>query len=265
VSSRWISGPDLSHSRIQQDLKELDGLCGELIETADAQGAEIIVVSEYGITEVVGAVDINRHLRRAGLLEVRQESGMEQLDAGASAAFAVADHQLAHVYINQTDRIEEIGQLLLSIDGVESVLAGEELAQAGLGHARSGDLVVISEADRWFSYYYWLDEDKAPDYSRTVDIHRKPGYDPVELFVNPDIRFPMLKVASVLGGRKLGFNRMMDVISPSATHLVKGSHGRPTDDVQEGPVLISSNADVLPEGSVHATDFKALVLAHQFG
>jgi len=258
-------GPDLSHSRIQQDLKELDELCGELIETADAQGAEIIVVSEYGITEVVGAVDINRHLRRAGLLEVRQESGMEQLDAGASAAFALADHQLAHVYINQTDRIEEIGQLLLSIDGVESVLAGEELAQAGLGHARSGDLVVISEADRWFSYYYWLDEDKAADYSRTVDIHRKPGYDPVELFVNPDIRFPMLKVASVLGGRKLGFNRMMDVISPSATHLVKGSHGRPTDDVQEGPVLISSNADVLPEGSVHATDFKALVLAHQFG
>ena len=257
-------GPDLSHPRLQQDLNELDELCGELIETADAQGSEIIVVSEYGITEVVGAIDINRVLRQANLLAVREESGMEQLDAGASVAFAVADHQLAHVYVNQPERLQEVCQLLSSIDGIESVLTADELTTAGLNHERSGDIVAISKADRWFSYYHWLDEDKAPDYSRTVDIHRKPGYDPVELFVNPDIRWPMLKVGSILGARKLGFNRMMDVISPSATQLVKGSHGRPTDDPEDGPLVISSNGELLPEGAVHATDFKALVLTHQF-
>ncbi len=257
-------GPDLSHPRLRQDLQELDQLCAELIETADAQGADTIVVSEYGITKVRDAVDINRYLRRAGLLAVRQESGTEQLDAGASVAFAVADHQLAHVYVNQTERRDEVQQLLQSIEGVESVVAGDARAQLGLDHDRSGDLVAISDADRWFSYYYWLDAARAPDYARTVDIHRKPGYDPVELFVDPQIRMPILKVASILGARKLGFNRLMDVISPCATPLVKGSHGRLTNDEADGPLIISSNARVLPQGAVHATDFKALVLAHQF-
>ncbi|MFK7994381.1 MAG: alkaline phosphatase family protein [Granulosicoccus sp.] len=257
-------GPDLAHPRLQQDLQQLDQLCGELIEAADAQGADTIVVSEYGITDVTDAIDINRQLRKADLLAVRLESGMEQLDAGASVAFAVADHQLAHVYVNQQDRIEEVRKLLLSMDGVESVVAGDDIALLGLNHERSGDIVAISRADRWFSYYYWLDDAKTPDYARCVDIHRKPGYDPVELFLDPEIRWPLLKVGSILGARKLGFNRLMDVISPSATTLVKGSHGRPTDDEADGPLVISGNADVLPEGSVHATDFKALVLAHQF-
>ena len=252
-------GPDLSHPRLQQDLQELDELCGELIACADAQNADTLVVSEYGITSVNQAVDINRQLRRADLLAVRHESGSEQLDAGASAAFAVADHQLAHVYVKNAAQIEEVRQLLLSVDGIDTVVAGHERSALGLDHARSGDLIAVSAADRWFSYYYWLDEDRAPDYSRTVDIHRKPGYDPVELFVDPQIRWPVLKVGSILAARKLGFSRLMDVISPSDSHLVKGSHGRVTDDPQDGPLLISSNADVLPEGRVNAVDFKALV------
>ena len=258
-------GPDVSHPRLQKDLQELDELCGELIDTADAQGADTIIVSEYGITEVSDAVHINRHLRNAGLVAVRQESGLEQLDAGASVAFAVADHQLAHIYVNDPQRIEEVCQLLSGIEGIESVVSGDELATLDLVHVRSGDIVAISSADRWFSYYYWLDDEKAPDYSRTVDIHRKPGYDPVELFVDPDIRFPMLKVASILAARKLGFSRLMDLISPSQTSLVKGSHGRPTDNEDDGPLVISSNAAMLPKGAMHATDFKAFVLAHQFG
>lgn len=257
-------GPDLSHPRLQKDLNELDELCGELITAADARGADTIVVSEYGITSVTEAVPINGVLRRAGLLSVREESGMEQLDAGASEAFAVADHQLAHVYVRQPERIREVAQLLAAVDGIETVLTGDELAAVGVNHSRSGDIIAISNADRWFSYYYWLDDTKAPDYSRTVDIHRKPGYDPVELFVDPQIRWPILKVGSILAARKLGFNRLMDVISPSATHLVKGSHGRPTNHVDDGPLLISSNALVLPEGAVPATQFKSLVLAHQF-
>jgi len=258
-------GPDLAHPRLQKDLQELDQLCGELIEAADARGADTIVVSEYGITAVKDVVHINRHLRNAGLLAVREESGMEQLDAGASVAFAVADHQLAHVYVNQPDRIEEVHRLLTGIDGIESVHSEDALAQLGLQHARSGDIVAISKSDRWFSYYYWLDDAHTPDYARCVDIHRKPGYDPVELFVDPEIRWPTLKVASILGARKLGFSRLMDVISPSATSLVKGCHGRAVDNEVDGPLLISSNAAVLPDAAVHATEFKALVLAHQFG
>ena len=136
---------------------------------------------------------------------------------------------------------------------------------AGLDHPRSGELVAISKADRWFSYYFWLDDERAPDYARTVDIHRKPGYDPVELFVDPAIKLPLLAVGWRLAKRKLGQRTLLDVISLKDTQLVKGSHGRLTDDPQDGPLVISSRPDLLPEGSVAATDFKALVLRHVFG
>ena len=258
-------GPDLASPVLQRALGEVDALCGELIEQADAEGRDVLVVSEYGITAVSGAVHVNRALREAGLVAVREESGREQLDAGASAAFAVADHQLAHVYVADPARVSEVRALLEGLDGVERVLGGEELRGVGLEHERSGDLVAISRGDRWFSYYYWSDEARAPDYARTVDIHRKPGYDPVELFVDPGIRFPTLAVGAKLAKRKLGFRGLLDVISPNATHLVKGSHGRPTDDPAAGPLVISSRAECLPDGEVHATDFADLVLGHVFG
>ncbi len=258
-------GPDLEHPALQRDLRDVDALCGELIEQADTEGREVIVVSEYGITPVTDAVHINRELRRAGLVAVRDESGCEQLDAGASDAFAVADHQLAHVYIKDATRIDEIKALLSRLDGVERVLGRDELGDIGLDHARSGELVTISKADRWFSYYYWLDESRAPDYARTVDIHRKPGYDPVELFVDPEIRFPLARLGSILARKKLGFRTLMQVISPSATHLVKGAHGRPTDSTSAGPLVIASNAEHLPAVAVHATDFSDLVLKTVFG
>jgi len=258
-------GPDLSAAPLQKDLRDVDALCGELIEQAERDGREVIVVSEYGITAVDEAVHINRALREAGLIAVREESGREQLDAGASAAFAVADHQLAHVYVRDPGRIEAVRRLLGAVDGIERVLDAQEQADIGLAHARSGELVAISAANRWFSYYYWLDEARAPDYARTVDIHRKPGYDPVELFVDPALRFPRVKVASVLARKKLGFRSLMEVISPSDTALVKGSHGRPTDAPGAGPMVIASRADCLPEGaSVHATEFVDVVLAHVF-
>ena len=258
-------GPDLHHPTLQQDLRAVDALCGELIEQAERDDRDVVVVSEYGITPVDEAVHINRVLRGAGLIAVRDESGREQLDAGASAAFAVADHQLAHVYVADPSRRAEVRKLLEGVDGIERVLDADEQAGIGLAHARSGDLVAISLPNRWFSYYHWQDEDRAPDYARTVDIHRKPGYDPVELFVDPALRFPTLKVASVLARKKLGFRALMDVISPSETRLVKGSHGRPTDDPDAGPLVITSRADRLPAGgSVCATEFADLVLSHIF-
>lgn len=259
-------GPDLSHPRIQQDLKEIDAVCGSLIDFAAASGREVIVVSEYGITPVTDAVHINRALRTAGLIKVRpEEFGREVLDAGASAAFAVADHQIAHVYVNDRSRIPEVRALIEGLDGVESVLDEGGKRAVGLDHERSGELVAISNADRWFSYYYWLDDRVAPDFARTVDIHRKPGYDPVELFIDPRIAFPMLATGWRLAKRKLGLRTLLDVISLGETPLVKGSHGRATDDPGHGPLVISSRPDRLSAGAVEATAFKQLVLDHVFG
>ena len=257
-------GPDLEHPKIQSDLREVDELCGELIDTADKQGQNIVIVSEYGITPVTDAIHINRELRKAGLVQVRHEQDREQFDAGASDAFAVADHQIAHVYVNNPDKLNETKTLLEQLDGVEHVLGEEGKKEWGLDHERAGELVAISKSDRWFSYYYWLDDAKAPDYARTVDIHRKPGYDPVELFIDPEIKFPMLAVGSRLARRKLGFRNLLDVISLKDTKQVKGAHGRPTDDPDHGPLVISSEAGLLPDGEIHSTDFKELVLSHVF-
>lgn len=258
-------GPDLSHPRIQQDLKELDSVCGTLIDYAAMTGREVIVVSEYGITPVSEAIHINRALRKAGLIKVRREEfGREILDAGASAAFAVSDHQLAHIYVNDPGKLGEVRALVEGLDGVERVLDESGKRQCGLDNERAGELVAISNADRWFSYHYWLDDAVAPDFARTVDIHRKPGYDPVELFVDPELRFPMLSTGWRLAKRKLGLRTLLDVISLKDTALVKGSHGRTSDDPDHGPLVISSRPDHLPQGAIEATAFKRLVLSHVF-
>ena len=257
-------GPDLAQPRLVEDLQEIDGVCGELIEAAEREGTEVVVVSEYGITPVRDAVHINRALREAGLIQVRVEMGRELLDAGASAAFALADHQVAHVYVQPPTPVAEVKALIEKLDGVETVLDEEGKRAHGLDHPRAGELVAVSRPDRWFSYYYWLDDERAPDFARTVDIHRKPGYDPVELFIDPGIRWPMLAVGWRMAKRKLGMRTLLDVISLKDTQLVKGSHGRPTDDPQHGPLVISSRADLLPEGAVEATAFKQLVLDHLF-
>ena len=249
--------------RIAKALAEIDAVCGELFEFAKQRSLRVIVLSEYGITEVSDAVHVNRVLREAGLIRVREELGHEQLDAGASAAFAVADHQMAHVYVRDPARIPAVKALLSGVPGVERVLDREEQRAFGLDHERSGELVLLSTADRWFSYYFWLDDEKAPDYARTVDIHLKPGYDPVELFLDPAIAFPMLKIGRKLAARKLGFRNLLDVI-PLDAKLVRGSHGRLTDEPEDGPVFMSSEPGLLPSGDVSATDVKDLVLRHIF-
>lgn len=256
-------GPDPDHPRISADLREIDELAGELIEAAERQGDRVVVVSEYGIVLVRDAVHINRALRKAGLIRVRNEMGRELLDAGASKAFAVADHQIAHVYLQHGADIAEVRQLLEGLDGVAAVHGEEGKRALGLDHPRSGELVVLSAPDRWFSYYWWLDDDRAPDFARTVDIHRKPGYDPMELFLDPAIRLPKLKVARRLIARKLGFRNLLDVTPLQPTSLVKGSHGLLTDGL-DSPLVISNTPELMPEGPVAATAFKGLVLDHVF-
>ncbi len=250
-----------SNPLIQKDLREVDALVGEIADQARRDGARVIVLSEYGIVDVKGPVHINRVLREAGLIQVREELGRELLEPGLSDAFAVADHQVAHVYVKDPLRVEEVRQLLARVPGIEQVL--DDKGDIGLNHPRSGELVAIAAPDRWFTYYYWLDDERAPDFARTVDIHRKPGYDPVELFLDPAITAPMLKVGMKIARSKLGFRTLMDVIPLDAT-LVKGSHGRLTDDPGKGPVFISTEPGLLPD-RVRAIDVKGLVLGHVFG
>ena len=244
-------------------MAQVDEVCGELIDAAQRAGAHVVALSEYGITAVSNPVHINRALRQAGWLRVHDELGRDMLDAGASEAFAVADHQIAHVYVARPELIVGVAQLLRALPGVERVLDEAGRREVGLDHPRSGELVAIARADSWFTYYYFLDDARAPDFARTVDIHRKPGYDPVELFIDPALPLAKLRIAMRLAQKKLGMRYLMDVISLDAT-LVKGSHGRPTDDAQDGPLFITSAGELAGEGPVAATDVKRLLLDHVF-
>ncbi|NJK49401.1 alkaline phosphatase family protein [Candidatus Gracilibacteria bacterium] len=246
--------------KIDKDLAEIDAVCADLINYYEDRNAQIILLSEYGITNVSKPVHLNRLLRENGLLTVREEMGRELLDAEASIAFAVADHQIAHVYVNDSAYIGKVRDLLESADGVAKVLEEDEKQTYHLDCDRSGELIAIASKDAWFTYYYWLDDRCAPDFARTVDIHRKPGYDPVELFIDPQLKFPKLKVASKLLKKQLGFRYLMDVISLDAT-LVKGSHGCFPISSAESPVCITKN-DFLNSSLIEATDICSLILRH---
>ncbi len=254
-------GPD--HPRIGASLREIDALVGALLADAARDGARVIILSEYGITPVSTPIHVNRALRQAGLLRVRREGDGELLDPCQSDAFAVSDHQIAHIYVARPDLSDEVKRIVASLPGVERVLDRVEQKAVALDRARSGELVALARRDAWFTYYYWLDDRRAPDFARLVEIHRKPGYDPVELFVDPAIRFPKLAVASRLARRALGFTSLMDLIALDAT-LVRGSHGRLTDSVADGPVFLSSERRLVPEEPVAATAVKDLILRHIF-
>jgi predicted AlkP superfamily pyrophosphatase or phosphodiesterase len=231
------SGPHAARSL--EALTEVDRLVGELVREADAAGAETLVLSEYGIEAVDRVAHPNVALREARLLAVRETPAGEILDPLASRAFAVADHQVAHVYARDERSAAEARVVLERLPGVAEVLDETGKRRASLDHPRSGELVLVAARGAWFAYDYWLDARSAPDFARTVDIHRKPGYDPRELFVDPELRFPRLRIAHRLARKALGMRYLMDVV-PLDASLVKGSHGRVTDDPQDGPIFLSS-------------------------
>ncbi len=237
--------------RLADDLRAIDRVAGGLMEFYAKRGVRSIVLSEYGITAVRRSIALNRLFRAKGWLTIKDELGLELLDCGASKAFAIADHQVAHIYVNDPALLGAVRAAVEAVDGVARVLGSDEKRAAGLDHARSGDLVAFSAEDAWFTYYYWGDDAKAPDFARCVDIHRKYGYDPVELFVDPALAAPKLKVAGKLLKKQLGFRILMDLI-PLDPSLVKGSHGTCPADSAEWPVLIGCGA--LPAGeSIDAT------------
>ncbi|MDX1952460.1 MAG: alkaline phosphatase family protein [Verrucomicrobiota bacterium] len=243
-------GPN--HPSINEDLAQIDAIVGDLIKFFEKSGVQVIVLSEYGITEVDRPIHLNRLFRQKGWLTIKEELGLELLDAGASKAFAVADHQIAHIYVNDLSILNKVREVISQQQGVEQILGAEEKSIKGIDHERAGDLIAISDTRSWFTYYYWLDDALAPDFARCVDIHRKPGYDPVELFIDPALKFPKLKIVSKLLKKKLGFRMLMDVI-PLDANLVKGSHGRVSDNISEQPVILVQNQK-LPRSQIQSTE-----------
>jgi predicted AlkP superfamily pyrophosphatase or phosphodiesterase len=250
-------------ARIAKSLGAIDAVAGDLIDDAARDGARVIVLSEYGITAVSTPIHINRALREAGLLAVRMEDGGEHLDIMQSRAFALADHQIAHVYVPEAELVPEVRRIVSGLPGVERVLDRDGQSAIGLDHPRAGELVAIARKDAWFTYYYWLDDARAPDFARLVEIHRKPGYDPAELFLDPRIRFPQLAIGWRFAKRAVGLRALLDVVPLDAT-LVKGSHGRPTEAAEDGPLFLSSEPHFISDRAVAATEVRDLILAHVF-
>ena len=241
--------------RCQKAFQEIDQLAGSLIDNLAKNGVKCLVLSEYGITEVDRVIYPNLAFRHQGWLNIKKEFGLETLDSGGSQAFALTDHQVAHIYLPQANPVmlKKVRECLESLDGVGSVFEGEERKQCGLNHERAGDLVAFAKEDAWFSYYFWEDEKQAPEFARCIDIHRKHGYDPAELFIDPKITFPAMTAGRKLLAKKLGFRIHMDLI-PLDSGLVKGSHGIVPADPLDWPVIIGSSStgkDSLEPSDVH--------------
>lgn len=238
---------------ISRDLGEIDAIVGNLIDFFGKRSVNVILLSEYGITPVDTPIHLNRIFRDKGWITVKEELGRELLDFGACKAFAVADHQIAHVYINDPLVGENARALLEDTPGIDRILGSEEKRAAGIDHERAGDLIAVAKENAWFTYYYWQDDKRAPDFARCVDIHRKPGYDPVELFLDP--KRPLVKgqIAWRLLKKKIGMRMLMDVIPLDAT-LVKGSHGARPADPADYPVIIAQDKKLLSGAELRSQD-----------
>ncbi|HEY4414264.1 MAG TPA: nucleotide pyrophosphatase/phosphodiesterase family protein [Verrucomicrobiae bacterium] len=257
----FITGSDKINPAIIPDLRAMDAIIGDLLDFFSRRGVQVVLLSEYGITNVDMPIHLNRIFRQHGWLTVKEELGLELPDIGASKVFAVADHQVAHIYLNDKSLENPVRAVMEKTAGIETILGSAEKIAAGIDHARAGDLIVVAKAKAWFTYYYWLDDARAPDFARTVDIHRKPGYDPVELFLDPKIPLPKLKILWRLLQKKLGFRMLMDVIPLDAT-LVKGSHGRRPADKKDWPVFITEQAGLLGAREIESTDVYHALLRH---
>ncbi|MBI5386690.1 MAG: alkaline phosphatase family protein [Verrucomicrobia bacterium] len=240
------------------DLRAIDALVGDLLDFFRERGVQVLLVSEYGLTNVGTPIHLNRLFRERGWLTVKDELGLDVLDCGASRVFAVADHQVAHVYCQDVALKHEVRSLLESLSGVDQVLGRKEKAALGLSHPRAGDYVAVAKESAWFTYYYWLDDAQAPDFARCVDIHRKPGYDPVDLFLDPKVPAVKLRILWRLLQKRLGFRTLMDVVPLDAT-LVKGSHGRRPASSDDWPVLIGPANVALPASPLESTEVYGVV------
>ncbi len=235
---------------IPDELKKIDRVANDLIGFYESRGVRVLVLSEYGISPVTRPVHLNRLFREKGWLLLKDELGRETLDSGGSRAFAIADHQIAHVYVNDPSILNEVRSLLESAPGIDEVRVPLTTWGPGIATERAGDFIAIAAPDAWFTYYFWQNDALAPDYARTIDIHRKPGYDPCELLIDPALKLPQLKIAKFLLRKKLGLRGLLEVIPLDAT-LVMGSHGRDRVPANERPVLLGTRFPVGGAEDVH--------------
>jgi predicted AlkP superfamily pyrophosphatase or phosphodiesterase len=249
------------HPDIGQDLRLIDFITGDLIDFFQKRSVQVLLLSEYSITAVDTPIHINRILREQHWLTVKNELGREMIDCGASRAFAVADHQIAHIYLNDPSLEKDVRAALEAEPGVERVLDRAQQIELGINHPRAGDLIAIARENAWFTYYFWFDDKVAPDYARCVDIHRKPGYDPVELFLDPKIPAVKLKILWRLLQKRLGLRMLMDVI-PLDAKLVKGSHARRPSNAADCPLIISGRPEFLPQPRIDALDVYHVIKRH---
>lgn len=234
-------GPD--NPAIDDELGKVDALLGEFVESLNRFEAinetAVIILSEYGFFEVKDAVAPNVLLRQNGFLKIREIQGKEFLDLEMSDAFAMVDHQVAHIYCKNTVT-KDVKDLLENTEGVDFVLDSETKGRLGIDHERSGELIAVCNPDHWFSYYWWTQLERAPQFAFTVDIHRKPGYDPLELFFDPAHK-----------------------CIPQDVKLIKGSHGRTDQELKNRPVFAlcgpAGKSYPLPD-KLHATDVEAVIL-----
>lgn len=242
-------GPTGPH--LAANLAEIDACVGLILDGIAISDCNILIVSEYGISRVDGACYPNRALRSAGLLEVSSNAAGELIDTGTSRAFAVCDHQLAHVYVKNPNDIPRARECLKSLPGVQSAHSEISRSELGLNHHRSGEIILLSEPQSWFAYDYWLDHSRKPDFAQAVEIHKKPGYDPRELFFDPaGGRFRALKA---LVRKKLGLRYILNPC-PLDDTLVQGSHGLPAANPQDGAILIASAPEVEKQAPRHQRD-----------
>jgi hypothetical protein len=239
------TGPDSEPAL--KAVKELDDVLGKLAATAATAYGDgnvvWLVASEYVITPVDHVTYPNRTLREAGLLTVKNDGSGELIDFAHAPAWALVDHQFSHVFVKDRDAatIGRVVELFRKQKGIAEVLAGDERKKYSLDHERAGDVVLNSSPNSWQAYYYWIDDTNAPKFARTVDIHNKPGYDPVELH----------------------FDFATKSIPLDAT-LIKGSHGAPAAADSQRGVLLSSQRGMFVERPMADTDVCELVL-RQFG
>jgi predicted AlkP superfamily pyrophosphatase or phosphodiesterase len=241
-------GPD--SPLVPAELAKIDAVAGSLIRFFENRGVRVLVLSEYGISRVSRPIHINRIFRARGWLSIKNELGRETLDCGGCRAFAVADHQIAHIYVNDHSILGEVRSLLENTPGIKELRVPAESWGPGPATRRAGDLIAIADDTAWFTYYHWHDDSLAPDFARCVDIHRKPGYDPCELFIDPSIKLPVLRIAGFLLKKKLGLRGLLNVI-PLDASIVKGSHGRDCVPKAEQPVLLGSAQPVANAIDVH--------------
>ncbi|MCX6875863.1 MAG: alkaline phosphatase family protein [Verrucomicrobia bacterium] len=249
------SGP--AAPELPAELAKIDRVASTLIDYYESRNVRVLVLSEYGISPVSRPLHLNRLFRQHGWLQLKDELGRETLDCGGSRAFAIADHQIAHVYVNDPALRPAVRELLENTPGIAEVRCPAAIWGAGLATARAGDFIAVAAPDAWFTYYFWEDDRLAPDYARTIDIHRKPGYDPCELLVDPALAFPKLKIAGFLLRKKLGMRGLLEVI-PLEASLVRGSHGRDQVPEAERPVLLGSGYPVKTATDVHAAILNAV-------